>query len=147
VLRDWSTSNTVTTVPGTGNAGRHNVQVWARSIGSGVLYEAWRDSGPFMITDAFSVGLLTNVALSGLRASQQVTLTATVAPGSGPWEFAWFTTDGATWTQRVPFTANANTFIPTFPAGTGAVQVWVRAAGSHAIYENYQTTGFFVIQP
>jgi hypothetical protein len=49
VLSDWSTSNTVTWTPTSGDIGNHVVQVWVRSAGSTQTYEGWMGSGMFGI--------------------------------------------------------------------------------------------------
>jgi len=47
VLRDYSTSNQATWVPTT--AGNYQVQVWVRSAGSALAYEAFGNSGTYVI--------------------------------------------------------------------------------------------------
>ena len=42
--------------------------------------------------------------------------------------------------------SSLNTFTWTPPAGTNAVQVWVRSAGSSAPYDAYAATGYFDIR-
>jgi hypothetical protein len=146
ILRDWSAANQASWIPGTSGTGRHAVQVWVRSAGSTALYEDWRSSNVFNITDLATVSLLASTPLTAVSAGQPVTFTASVTGGPGPWEFAFISYNGATWTLRQAYTANANTFTMSFPAGTAALQVWVRAAGSGTAWEAYTGTGVFTVR-
>ena len=146
VIRDWGSNQVVQGPAGVTGTGRHLVQVWVRTVGSGVAYEDWRNTDYFLITDITSVTLTSNLPLATLSAGQPVTFTASVTGGSGPWDFAWFTYDGVTWTRNVTYAANANIFTTAFPAGTKVVQVWVRQSGSATAWEAWQSTGAFVVR-
>jgi hypothetical protein len=51
MLRDYSTSNTITWTPGATDTGGHVVQVWVRSAGSTTAtYEGWMGTTMFLIT-------------------------------------------------------------------------------------------------
>ena len=145
VMRDWSQSNQATWTPGAGNTGEHAVQVWARSVGSNAAYEDWRGSGTFSIA-APEVALIPDTPLAGLQIGQPITWTATVSGPVGPWEFKFIAFDGTIWRVLQDYSPlRTLTWFP--PAQTCALQVWVRAIGSSAAWEQYQSSGLFVVSP
>ena len=146
VLRDWSTSNQATWTPGTANSGWHSLQVWVRSVGANVTWEDWRASDTFLVTASGGLTLTANRSLNGLKAGDLVTWTANVVGGSGPWEYQFIAFDGTAWRLLQGYNAQ-NTFSWYPPAGTCAVQVWIRAAGSHAYWERYSGSGYFLVNP
>jgi hypothetical protein len=74
-----------------------------------------------------------------------ITWTATTSGGTAPIQFQFWRFSTATgWVLAQDYsTANALTWTP--PAGTNAVQVWARSAGSGAAYDAYASTGNFTI--
>ena len=145
VIRDWSTSNQFSWTPGVGNAGWSAIQVWVRSVGSSAAFEDWKGTDFFLITNSTGLTLTQSRSATGLRVGDPVTWTAT-ASGTGPWEYQFFTFDGTSWRLQQPYsTVNTFTWFP--PAGTVAMQVWIRAAGSHAAWERYESSGFFIVNP
>ena len=51
MLRDYSTSNTITWTPAAGDTGAHSIQVWVKSTGSTTTsYEGWMGTTMFIIT-------------------------------------------------------------------------------------------------
>jgi hypothetical protein len=147
VFRDWST-NPVAAQPvaGVAGTGRYVVQVWVRSVGSGVHYEDWRSSNEFTVTDIRAVALSPSINLSPAPSGSVISFTTSVSGGSGPWDFAFMVYDGSSWTVRQPYTANANTLSIVFAPGTYVIQVWVRSSGSATAWEAWQTTGMFTVQ-
>ncbi len=146
ILRDWSSNNQASWTPGTANSGWHSLQVWVRSVGSSVAWEDWRSSDYFLVTASGALTLTPNRSLNGMRVGDLVTFTATVIGGTGPWEYKFLTFDGTTWKLLQGYSSQ-NTFSWFPPAGTCAVQVWIRAVGSHAYWERFQSTGYFVVNP
>jgi lysophospholipase L1-like esterase len=145
VLRDWSTNNQATWTPGAANLGWHALQVWVRTVGSSAAYEDWRPSDYFFVTAPPEISLTPNRTLTGLRVGDIVTWTATV-PGAGLWEYQFIAYDGTSWKVLKGYsTDNSFSWFP--PAATCALQVWVRAVGSAAYWEMYQSTGYFVVNP
>ena len=142
VLRDWSTSNQASWTPGVSNSGWHSLQVWVRTVGSGAAWEDWRATDYFLVTGATALALTPNRSMSGLRVGDLITWTATVT-GPGSWEYQFITFDGTTWRVMQPYSSD-QTFSWFPPASTCAVQVWIRAAGSHAYWELYQAASFVV---
>jgi hypothetical protein len=146
VLRDWSSDNEASWTPGIGNSGWHALQVWVRTVGSTVAYEDWRGSDYFLVTGATGITLDPSRPLAGLREGNLVTWTANVTGGAGPWEYEFITYDHRGWLLQQHYSAE-NTFSWYPPAGTCTMQVWIRAAGSHALWERYASAGFFVVDP
>ena len=67
-----------------------------------------------------------------------VTWTANVAGGPGAWECKFLTFDFRGWLLQQGYSAQ-NTFTWFPPVGTCTMQVWIRAAGSHATWERYES--------
>jgi len=65
---------------------------------------------------------------------------------AGPWEYKFIAFDGTTWRVMRDYSTQA-TFSWFPPAGTCALQVWVRTVGSTANLDQYQSSGFFVVNP
>jgi chitodextrinase/lysophospholipase L1-like esterase len=146
VLRDWSTNNQASWTPGTANSGWHSLQVWVRTVGSSAAWEDWRATDSFLVSAAGALALSQSRSLAGMRVGDLVTWTATAVGGTGPWEYEFIAFDGTTWKVMQGYSAQ-NTFSWFPPAQTCALQVWIRAAGSHAYWELYQSTGYFVVNP
>jgi len=113
-----------------------------RTVGSGAAWEDWRATDYFLVTGATALALTPNRSMSGLRVGDLITWTATVA-GPGSWEYQFITFDGTSWRVMQPY-SSVQTFSWFPPASTCAVQVWIRAAGSHAYWELYQAASFVV---
>ena len=145
VLRDWNQSNQASWTPGVTNIGENALQVWVRTVGSNVTYEDWRGTGSFLIATP-QVDLTPNRALTGLRVGNLITWTASVSGVAGPWEYKFIAFDGTTWRVMRDYSTQA-TFSWFPPAGTCALQVWVRTVGSTANLDQYQSSGFFVVNP
>ena len=145
LLRDWNTSNQATWFPA--NPGLYAVQVWVRTAGTLVTYEDWKNTEFFGITTSTGLTLTADRALATLRHGELVRWTATVSGGTGPWEYAFFTFNGTSWTLQAPGYSAQNQFDWVVSAGTRAVQVWVRSAGSTAAWERWQGSGLFVVNP
>lgn len=146
LVRDWGTSPQASWNP-SGTTGLFLVQVWVRTVNSGVTYEDWRNTDYFSITTSTSLTLTSDRSLTTLHQGDIVTFTATVLGGSGAWEYQFFTFDGTSWMRQLPLYKSANTF-GWFPAaGTRAVQVWIRQAGSSAPWERWAGSGLFVVNP
>lgn len=136
VAQDWAQVSSFTWTPGWNDIGSHYVQVWARTVGSPAMYEAW------IGTNAFSVNAAPMQITSDVDfptpPTQPVKWTAEVAgagsvaleyrfvllnQGTGVWSSIreWNTSNQAVWTPGA--------------AGNYIVQVWARRVGSTAVYD------------
>jgi len=145
VIRDWSASNVFSWTPGVANAGWSALQVWVRTAGSSVTFEDWMATDAFLVTTSTGLTLSSTMGATALHVGNMVTWTANVS-GTGPFEYAFLTFDGTTWRLTQPY-STVKTFSWFPPAGTVAMQVWIRTAGSHAAWERYETSGYFIVLP
>jgi hypothetical protein len=146
LLRDWGTGHQAVWNP-SGTTGLFLVQTWVRTVNSGVNYEDWRNSNSFSITTSTGLALSSDRSLTSLRQGDMVTFTATVSGGAGAWEYQFFTYDGGTWVRQLPLYKTDSSFAWFPTAGTRAVQVWIRQAGSSAPWERWAGSGVFVVNP
>ena len=145
VMRDWNQSNQASWTPGASNVGEHSLQVWVRTVGSNVLYEDWKGTGSFLIATP-EVSLTPDRPLTDLHLNDAITWTASVSGAVGPWEYKFIAFDGTTWRVLQDYSTQTTfTWFP--PAHTCALQVWVRAIGSSASWEVYQSSGLFDVSP
>jgi stage II sporulation protein D len=74
-----------------------------------------------------------------------VTWTAAAIGGTGPYRYKFYVFNGATWTVGQDWSAaNTWTWVPP-TAGTYVLQVWVRNAGSGAVYDAWLGAGSVAI--
>jgi hypothetical protein len=81
---------------------------------------------------------------------QTVTWTAAASGGTGPLSYQFWRFDAATgWTLAQDYSSSATyTWTPGLgEAGEHALQVWVRNAGSTAVYDAWGGTGMFLVGP
>jgi hypothetical protein len=146
ILRDWGPNNQLVWTPGVQNSGWQAMQVWVRGVGSSAPYEAWDGTDYLLVSSSTGINLTTNRPLAGLRVGDLVTWTANVTGGAGPWEYKFMSYDYRGWLMQQSYSTQ-NTFSWYPPVGTNTMQVWIRAAGSHASWERYQSAGMFVVNP
>ena len=145
IMRDWSQSNQASWTPGASNVGEHALQVWVRTVGSTAPYDDWKGTGSFFIVTP-EVSLTPNSPLTDVHLNDAITWTASVSGAVGPWEYKFIAFDGITWKTLQDYSTQTTfTWFP--PAHTCALQVWVRAIGSSAIWEVYQSSGLFTVSP
>jgi hypothetical protein len=152
MVRDWSTSASYSWTPGAGDVGVHAVQVWARNSGSTARYDAYGATGMFNVTGPPPLtvtALWPSASLPG-KVGRWITWTANVSGGTGPFEYEFWRYDTAAgwFIVRAWGSSSQYSWLPgAADAGTHAVQVWVRRAGSTATYEAWLGTGNFIINP
>ncbi|HEY2433936.1 MAG TPA: M12 family metallo-peptidase [Vicinamibacterales bacterium] len=144
VGRDWNAATTWAWTPGT--AGAFSVQVWARNAGSSATYDAWRPSGTFSVTGPMPLGVVSlSPSQSSGVAGQPVVWSAAATGGTSPYTYKFLVYDGTTWTIGRDW--NASSTWSWTPAATGAyaIQVWVRNAGSSAVYDAWLGSPQFAV--
>jgi hypothetical protein len=151
MVRNYSASNTFTWTPGSGEQGTYQMQVWARTPGSTDIYQAYRSSSQFTVSNGgIKIGeLAANVAFPASTGTP-ITWTALAVGGPAPlkYQFWRYSLSAGTWTMVQDYsTDNTYTWTPGATAqGRYAIQAWVRANGSTAAQDAWKSTGFFEIQ-
>jgi hypothetical protein len=147
VAQAYSSKNSYTWFP---PAGTHALQVWVKNSGStAAQYDAWLGTGYFNV-------VAPTATLSALRSdvafpapfNVPITFTATATANAGVVEYKFVRySDSTGWVVGRDYSAN-NVYSWYPPRGTNVVQVWVRAVGSTAPYQDYLSTGLFnVVEP
>jgi hypothetical protein len=149
ILQDYGSSNTATWTPTV--SGTYALQAWVRSVGISDPYEAWAGTNFLTVTttQALRVLSLTPDKPYPAHAGQTIKFTAAASGGSaGPLQYQFMRFDQNTgWTIAQPYSAvRTYAWTPGMnAAGTHALQVWVRNAGSSATYEGWLGTEFFSV--
>lgn len=147
-VQPYGSSNSFTWTPALGEEGTHIIQVWARTQGSTMAYEAWRTSGFFTIANTpVKIGSIeTDVALPA-PAGTPITWKAKAVGGPAPLQYRFLSyKQGVGWSQLQDYSTNDSyTWTPT-AEGTYVIQVWVRGNGSSATYDGWRSTDYFDIK-
>lgn len=149
-IANYSTNASITWRPET--ASRHQIEVWARRVGSDARFEARSVAKVFEVATvpARLVSLAVNQQFP-LPARSPVTLTAQAAGGSGPLEYQFwrFNAASGTWTVLQPYSPLSSvTWTPGEQDwGQYAFRVWVRSAGSRGRFEASAASDTFEILP
>ena len=137
LVRDWSGDSHYRWMPTLGDVGWYAVQVWARTAGSTVAYEDWRNSDTLVVAPLPLTVHDLQWDAARARAGEPLTLEAIAGGGRGDLEYRFvkFERTVGRWTlireyapsNRVEWTPEA--------AGDYDIQVWVREVGSTAAYD------------
>jgi hypothetical protein len=147
VLRDYSTTATVTWTPST--AGNKSIQVWSRRVGATDM-EAWTGSGWVTIGNApVTLTQFTANQTFPLPAGTPITWRAQASGGTAALQYQFWRLSNGAWTIVQPYgSSNTYTWTPqSSQSGTHAVQVWVRSTGSTSAQEAWASSGFIQIAP
>lgn len=142
LVQDYSTARTYSWTPTWGDEGSHVIQVWVRNAGSSASYDAWLGTGTFEIQPAALQ--LTTDAVFPVPPTANVLWKAEVPDPSASLEYSFYLYNRGNggWSLARPYNGN-NTFNWTpGTAGTYALQVWARRAGSSAQYDLWRGTDF-----
>ena len=132
---DWASAKTFTWTPASANS-QYQVQVWARD---GVNTA---DQPQAQATVRFSIEMPKAVTAPVSRltvtstpspqpAGTALSFVATPVGGTAPYQYKWYTYDGASWTVRADWSsANTFTWTPMTPSNRYQIEVWVRSAGN-----------------
>ena len=147
----YSTLNTFSWTPTAADVGTYLLQVWVRSTGSSAPWETWAGSGYFDITSPAGGAPCTSVSLGASASFPVATGTAVTwtAQATGcsaaDYQFWLYSGNTATWSElRTWSPTNTAAWTPA-QAGTYALQVWARRAGSTATWEAWAGSGYFTI--
>jgi stage II sporulation protein D len=139
VGRDWGASATWAWIPPA--AGTYTVQVWARNAGSTALYDAWLSSVPLTVTGTAPL-VVTRLWLITDPPSLQVPLvwSAAATGGTAPYTYRFLYHDGTSWSVGQDWSPSPQWIWSPPAAGRYDIQVWVRNAGSTALYDAWLGT-------
>ena len=147
MVQDYSPTAAYSWTPSLNDAGTHALQVWVKSAGSVAAYDAWRGlsfSVPVPAAPSVTIAALGVVPAAG---QGSITWKATASGGIMPYQYRFWRLDADGWHIGQDYSASDTyTWSPGLSdAGTHAVQVWVRIAGSSANYDAWISTGYFVV--
>jgi hypothetical protein len=144
MVKDYSTANTFTWMPGPWDAGSYRMQVAVRKAGS-TAPDALSVTPPFDVVVDTVPTILSIVRTSGttLRPGMPIVWTANVAGGRAPLEYAFARWSNATQSYTLVQSYswdNSWGWMPTpGEEGSYVLQVWVRRAGSTAPQDHTTT--------
>ena len=149
-VQSYSSANTFTWTPAAGEEGTYVIRAWARVPGSTEAFDTQRSTSPFTVSNvAAKLGAIeADVALPAPVGSP-ITFKAKATGGPAPLEYRFFrfNRQTSTWTLVRDYSP-VDTYTWTPIAGDeGAynIQVWVRGAGSTAVYDSWRSTDTFSI--
>jgi hypothetical protein len=130
--------------------GDYALQVWARQRGSVEQYEVLRSTNFLRVTQepAQVVSLTSDVPLPATPGTTITWTAGAIGGTAGPLQYRFWRRSNGVWILAQEYSSvNSYTWTPTAAdVGEHALQVWVRSAGSSAMYESLRSTGFFWIQ-
>jgi hypothetical protein len=140
LVRDWASDPHYRWIPTLDDVAWYAVQVWARTAGSTVAYEDWRNSDTLVVAPMPLTVHDLQWDAARARAGEPLTLEAIAGGGTGDLEYRFvkFERTVGRWTlireyapsNRVDWTPEA--------AGDYDIQVWVREVGSVAAYDTWR---------
>jgi hypothetical protein len=147
LVQDYGPSNAYTWTPAATDVGAHDLQVWVRNADSLATYESYLGTA-FTVDEPapISVSLGTD-RMFPAHVGQPIGFSGQATGGIGPLQYRFYRLDGDGWHLAQDYSA-VNSYEWTPPAdatGDHAVQVWVRSAGSSAIYEAWAGTPTFAV--
>lgn len=150
IARPYGASRTYTWTTGPNDTGRHVVQVWVKTPASTATFEAWSTTGFFdvVMPPLSTPAIKANVAFP-VPAGTPITWIVTAAGGIAPLQYRFVRLNQATgvWSVAQEYSGNNSySWTPTAAEnGTYLIQVWVKSSGSTALYDTWNSTGFFKI--
>jgi len=150
-FRDWSASNQATWTPTA--TGTYSVQAWTRRVGNTANYDQWAGADNLVVsrTTAAITAFDANRPFPS-RTGTSITWTVRSRGGTaGPVQYQfWLYSTQTGWTIAQPYSSSRSfTWTPAWSdAGSHAVQVWVKSAGTNptAGYEDWRGSSFFNIE-
>ncbi len=146
VMRDYSTTSTLTWVPTQG--GTEHFQVWVRNAGSADAYDAWVNTPDFTVGSAQPLSVTSFTRdVQNIAGGMAVHFTATTDGGQSPVQYKFYRYLNGVWTLVQDYGASSTYTWQTAStdAGSYIMQVWVRSAGSTAPYDAWGGMGPFQV--
>ena len=139
--RDWSSDPDFRWMPGMENIGSYAVQVWARTAGSTVPYEGWRNSDTLIVAPVPLTVHDLQWDAARARAGEPLTLEAIAGGGTGDLEYRFvkFERAAGRWTVIREYGSSNRVEWTPAAAGDYDIQVWVREVGSAAAYDTWRS--------
>jgi Subtilase family/Bacterial pre-peptidase C-terminal domain len=147
IVQPYSGATTFSWTPSGSDAGTYAIQVWVRQFGSSATYDAWRGTDLFALNPRPPAVLtsFTRTPAPPTTTGIPISWSATASGGTSPLQYKFWLFSSGAWNVLQDYSlASTVTWTPA-SAGTYAVQVWVRSAGSTTAYEDWRDSGFFTI--
>jgi hypothetical protein len=146
-VRPWGPSSSYTWTPS--SAGNYSLQVWVRRQGSTALYDAFKSTDVFQISNGVPViRALTSDDASPFGTEAPVTFKVDATGGSGALQYSFLLYSQArdSWSLVRPYgLSNTFTWTPSLgDQGDYIMQAWVRRASSSASSEAWASLAFTV---
>jgi hypothetical protein len=141
LVRDWNSDSQYRWMPTMNDIGSYALQVWARTAGSTVPYEDWRNSDTLIVAPVPLTVHDLQWDAARARAGEPLTLEAIAGGGAGDLEYRFVKFERAVgrWTViREYGPSNRVDWMP-MAAGDYDIQVWVREVGSAAAYDTWRS--------
>jgi hypothetical protein len=150
VVQDWSSANTATWTPGSGEAGTYQLQVWLRNSPNSGDPDAWNAMEFTVANDPPVLQSLTANRSFPATTGQTITWTAVATGGTaGPLQYKFWRYNQGTgvWTVVQDYSPlNTWTWTPGYAdAGTYVLQVWIRSANSDASYDTFAASDVWTV--
>jgi N-acetylmuramoyl-L-alanine amidase len=149
--QDYSSSNAYSWTPAAADQDTYIVQAWARVQGSTDPYQVVRNAGDVTVSNGpIIIGSIEADAAMPASAGTKITWRAKAIGGPAPlqYQFWRYNTGNGTWTMARGYsTDNSYAWTPgSSELGIYQYQVWVRGAGSTALYDQWRASETFEIK-
>jgi hypothetical protein len=151
IVQPYSSQNTFSWTPQSGDEGNYVIRAWARVPGSTEQFDARRETSPFSVgPSAILIGSIEADTPLPAATGSPVTFRARAIGGQAPLQYRFYRVNRQTnvWTLARDY-SSSDSFTWTAAAGDAgqhSLQVWVRSAGSTATYDAYRTSDIFSVQ-
>lgn len=141
VIQPYSRVSSATWAPTWNDIGTHTMQVWARTIGSPIAYEAWVGMPPFSV-NAAAVQITADVDFP-TPPDNPVHWTASVAGASAlslEYRFLLLNQGTGAWSVLRDYGSSSQATWTPSATGNYMLQVWARRTGTTAVYDVWGQT-------
>jgi hypothetical protein len=150
LVRAYSSSNSYSWTPAVGEEGSYVIRVWARVTGSTDTFDAVRATSPFTVGNTgVKIGAIEADGALPAPVGSPITFRAKATGGPAPLQYRFYRLNRQTgaWSLLRDYSAlDSYTWTPAAgEQGSYTVQVWVRGAGSTALYDTWRSSDTFSI--